>query len=96
MENKLYYIDLFDFYGSLLTEKQQEYFTEYYHHDLSLSELADNHEISRNAIHKQIKDAEHKLDFYEEKLSLYKKKKELYAIIEKIEDKKIREELEEL
>lgn len=92
----MYMIDLFDCYGSLLTEKQQNTFVDYYYHDLSLSELASNYEVSRNAIHKQIKDAEHKLQLYEEKLRIHAKKKKIYVIIEKIEDKKIRKEIEEL
>lgn len=96
MENKIYMIDLFDLYGSLLTEKQQNTFIDSYYHDLSLSELALNYGVSRNAIHKQIKEAEHKLQFYEEKLLLYKKKQKMCAIIEKIEDKQIKKELEEL
>ena len=34
------YIDLFGYYELLFTEKQIEYFKEYYYYDLSLSEIA--------------------------------------------------------
>lgn len=96
MENALKYSALFDLYGDLLTDKQRTYFTEYYFDDLSLSEIAENHDMSRNGVHKQIKDVLHKLDFYEEILHLSLKKEKICAIIEKIEDKKIKEELKEI
>ena len=47
---------LYDYYKELLTNKQREYFEDYYFDNLTLSEIADNNDVSRNAIHKQIKD----------------------------------------
>ena len=41
-------IELYDIYGLLLTDKQRMYFEEYYFMDLSLQEIADNYEISKN------------------------------------------------
>ena len=58
MEKEIYYNNLFDYYGELLNEKQQEYFKYYYFDNLSLSEIADNLNLSRNAIHKQLKQIE--------------------------------------
>ena len=55
MEEFIYYNELYDLYGKLLTDKQQEYFENYYFNNLSLSEMAENYGISRNAIHKQLK-----------------------------------------
>ena len=63
LDKKNKYNQLFDFYGCLLTEKQQEYFTSYYFDDMSLAEIADEHNISRNAVHKNIKDIKEKLDY---------------------------------
>ena len=68
MKKEIYYNNLFDYYGKLLTEKQQEYFKYYYFDNLSLSEIADNLNLSRNAIHKQLKLIEEKLEFYDNKL----------------------------
>jgi predicted DNA-binding protein YlxM (UPF0122 family) len=67
------YALLFDFYGGLLTDRQQEFFELYYHQDWSLGEIADYFQISRPAVHDLIKRAEKQLDNYEEKLKLIEK-----------------------
>ena len=66
-------IELYDIYGLLLTDKQRMYFEEYYFMDLSLQEIADNYEISKNGVFDQIKRTIHTLELYEEKLMLSKK-----------------------
>ena len=64
---------LFDFYGKLLTEKQQEMLSLYYEQDLSLSEIAEEYRISRQAVHDSLKRAEKTLEDLEGKLNLVKK-----------------------
>lgn len=64
---------LFDFYHDLLTEKQSNLLREYYFEDLSLGELATQHEISRQSAFDTIKKAETKLLDYEKKLKLFEK-----------------------
>ena len=66
-------IELYDLYFELLTDKQKEYFEEYYFDDLSIGEIALNHEISRNAVHDQLKKVIKNLEDYESKLGLLKK-----------------------
>lgn len=61
---------LFDFYAPLLKGKQREYLELYYLDDLSLSEIAEMHEVSRQAVYDHIKRAEKQLFEYEEKLNL--------------------------
>lgn len=61
---------LFDAYGCLLTEKQQKCLELYFCDDLSLAEIADELEVSRQAIHDLIKRVEHTLERYESKLAL--------------------------
>ena len=56
MEDRIYLINLYDYYGDLLTEKQKEYFESYYFANLSLSEISENTKVSRNAVHKQLKE----------------------------------------
>ena len=96
MEDILYYNELYDCYSSLLTDKQRLYFENYYFDNLSLAEIADNLDVSRNAVHKQLQITIEKLEEYEEKLELNKKKKVLDKIIKSIGDKSIKEELEKL
>ncbi len=96
MENKLlYFNDLYDYYGELLTDKQKQYFEDYYLNNLTLSEIAENNNISRNAIHKQLKEAENKLEYFEEKLNLLNRRKKIENIIKNLNEK-IKREIEEL
>lgn len=95
--------DLYDFYYPLLTSKQQSYMSLYYHSDLSLSEIAEEFSVSRQAVYDTIKRTEQMLEEYEQKLMLYKKFKrrqqllqELMKIMESDEGKKIILELEKL
>ena len=87
---------LYDYYGELFNDKQREYFEDYYFDNLSLSEIADNDNISRNAVHKGIKNVVNKLYEYENKLKLYEKDNKLKAIICKVKDQVLKKELEEL
>ncbi len=95
MQSRLYLIDLYDIYGSLLTDKQKNYFEAYYFDNLSLSEISENENITRNAIHKHIIDATTKLEYYEEKLNIYKKNKKLEQFSSKLDDT-LKKELEEM
>ncbi len=61
---------LFDFYGSLLTEKQQTFLKCYFQDDYSLGEIAADFEISRQAVYEHLKRATQMLETYEEKLGL--------------------------
>ena len=92
---ELRYSILFDYYGELFTDKQKEYFTDYYFNNLTLQEIADNNNVSRNAVHKNIKDILAKLDYYEEKLKLYSNKKKIKELIKDM-DKNIKDKIEEL
>ena len=73
MDNKVKISMLCDIYGTLLTEKQFEFINVYYNNDLSLSEIAENNNITRQAVRDIIKKGERKLFEYEEKLLFMKK-----------------------
>ena len=64
---------LFDFYGDLLTEKQKELFDLYYNEDLSLSEIAEHAEISRQGVRDTVVRAESALREIEDRVGLVKK-----------------------
>lgn len=93
MDERLYYINLYDYYGELLTEKQKLYFEDYYFNNYSLVEISENNCVTRNAVHKQLKEAIQKLSYYEEKLENYKRDMNLKKIISKIDDEKLKKEL---
>lgn len=95
MEERLNYINLYDIYGNLLTDKQKKYFEEYYFNNLSLSEISENNDISRNAIYKHIKEALEKLNYYEENLKIYEKNKRVVEFSQKL-TKELEKELKEL
>lgn len=73
MEKNVQISMLLDTYGNLLTEKQYELLDDYYNNDLSLSEIAENQEITRQAVRDNLKKGEIKLFEYEEKLGFMKK-----------------------
>ena len=70
---------LFDFYGELLTEKQQEYIDLYYNEDLSLSEIAEKSGISRQGVYDIITRAEKTLKEIEQKCGIIGKWQEARA-----------------
>ena len=73
MENNVKISILLEIYGSLLTSKQKELLEDYYNNDLSLSEIAQNNGITRQAVRDNLKKGEKKLFEYEEKLNIMKK-----------------------
>ena len=85
-----YISDLLGIYGKLLTDYQLEIMELYYFEDLSLSEIAIEKEVSRNAIFTLIKRVEKILLDYEDKLKLNAKYKK---IEKKIENDKLREDI---
>lgn len=64
---------LFDFYGELLTEHQRTIYEEVVMEDYSLSEVAEEHGISRQGVHDLVKRSSRILDDYENKLHLVEK-----------------------
>lgn len=95
MDKKIYLNNLYDYYSLLFTEKQREYFEDYYFNDLSLGEIAENNGVSRNAVHGQIKIVEEKLEAYEEALELFSKAEKIRKIIVDL-DSDVKKRIEEL
>ena len=95
MDNTVYLTLLYDYYSELLTCKQKEYFEDYYFNNLSLSEISENNNVSRNAVYKQIKETVKKLEMYEEKLKLHKKSQIIKELMKTL-DKELQEKIKEL
>lgn len=71
MKNQAYRMAmLYDFYGDLLTPRQKEFYDLYYNDDLSLSEIAENYDITRQGVRDIILRAERALEDIEEKTGL--------------------------
>lgn len=64
---------LFDYYGKLLSEKQYQAVELYYIHDLSLAEIGEELNITRQGVFDTLKRSEQKLYHYEEILGLVRK-----------------------
>lgn len=75
---------LLDFYGQMLTDKQREVTEFYYNDDLSLAEIADHCQITRQGVRDSIKRAEAQLREYEEKLGLARRFVEIQAGLDEI------------
>lgn len=96
MDKMVYFNELYDLYGELLTDKQKNYFEDYYFNDLSFSEMAENYGVSRNAIFKQIHIVTDKLEEYESVLKIYEKRNKLLEIAKAVDNESIKKQLEEL
>ena len=84
MEKNVEVSILCQLYGNLLTNKQYEFLNDYYNNDLSLSEIAENNNITRQAVRDIIKKGEKKLFEYEEKLLFMKRTLNQEKKIEKV------------
>ncbi len=76
MKKNLAMSDLIDIYGELLTDKQRDMLELYYNDDLSLAEIAEHYEITRQGVHDSIKRGEEALEEYERVLGLLKRENE--------------------
>ena len=84
MEKNVKISMLCQLYGKLLTKKQYDFIDDYYNNDLSLSEIAENNNITRQAVRDIIKKGEKKLFEYEEKLLFMKRTLNQEKKIEKV------------
>jgi len=77
---------LYDFYQALLTPKQSSYMALYYLDDYSLGEIAEEYDVSRQAVYDNIKRTEAMLEEYEAKLLLFEKFQKRSELISKMKD----------
>ena len=80
------YNTLLHIYGSLLSKTQYTFADAYFSYDLSLSEIAEAHDVSRSAVEDAIKKALKKLDEYEKNLKVLENNEQILSLIEKAKD----------
>lgn len=81
---------LYDFYGELLTERQQQVYESVVLEDYSLSEVAEDLGISRQGVHDMIKRCNHTLEEYESRLHLVEKFLCIRKQVQKIKELAVR------
>lgn len=89
MDELNYLTSLYDYYKNLLTEKQRNYFEDYYFDNLTILEIAENNNVSKNAVSKSLIEVKEKLIEYEGYLNLYKNKNKIISLLERKEYEKI-------
>ena len=80
--------NLFSVYGKLLTNRQQDIFVEYYFNNLSLAEISEDYNVSRQAVLDSLQKSEKQLVYYENTLLFNKKYLQLKQLIYKLESNK--------
>lgn len=84
IEKKMRLVELYDFYGQLLTDKQQMIMESYSNDDLSLGEISENLSVSRQAVYDNLRRAEQTLEKYENKLNLMRRFHERQEALESV------------
>ena len=84
MEKDLIFVELFELYQGLLTDRQRELFRSHYYYDLSLAEIAEPDGNTRQNVHMAIKSVKKKLEEYESVLKLREKNQKLKAVADKL------------
>lgn len=77
IEKTIFFGDLFDLYGKLLSATQEKIMKDYYYNNFTLTEIAENNKISRQAVYDAVTKAQNKLFEIENKIGAYGKINEL-------------------
>lgn len=96
MKEREYTENLYEVYKELLTDRERDYFENYYFEDYNLQEIADNNEVSKSYVGKFVNSIEEKLNHYEEVLKLYEKMSKIRNIIKYMDDIQTRIKIEEI
>lgn len=86
MEEKIEISILLSLYGNLLTKTQKKYMDLYYNQDLSLSEIGDNENITRQAVRTILVKSKAKLKEYEKELKFMKMETQIKDLLEKLDE----------
>ncbi len=92
----LRYSVLFMYYGELFSQKQKEYLKLYLEEDSSLSEIAEEYNVTRQAVFDNIKRGFKQLEEYETRLGMFRREKELKKKLEELRNDFTMENLEKI
>lgn len=87
---------IYEIYKGLLTEREQDYFENYYYEDYNLQEIADNYEVSKAYVGKYINDITEKIENYEKVLKVAEKTKRIRELIADQDDEILKLKIEEI
>ena len=96
LEETIRYSELLMLYQGLLSPTQKDILEDYFSYNLSISEIAENRNISRAAVEDAIKKGKKKLDQFEEELGSLKALEIIYEIKNDTNDKQITSKLDEV
>lgn len=96
MKEREYIEGLYDTYKNLLTDREKEYFENYFYEDYNLQEIADNYDVSKSYVGKYVNGIESKLIKYEEALNVYEKFNKIKSIVKYMDDVTTRIKIEEI
>ncbi|WP_029321809.1 YlxM family DNA-binding protein [Butyrivibrio sp. AE3004] len=87
---------LYDFYGELLTAHQRQVYEDAVYNDLSLVEIAEEYDISKQGVHDLLKRCTNSLEGYEKKLHMIERtdriRKQLGEMAAAVSDDKLEDE----
>ncbi len=96
MEKDFNFVELFEIYKDLLTDKQRDVFYSYYCLDLSLAEIAEEYKSTRQSVYDTVKSVKSKLTEYESHLKLKKMKVEILELSKKVKDQDLANKLKDI
>jgi predicted DNA-binding protein YlxM (UPF0122 family) len=82
MKDDLHFLQLLDLYSPLLTETQREIADLYFNYDLSLGEIAEQKDVSRQSVSDCLQKSRKQLEKYEEKLGFAKTLSQMQAEVD--------------
>ena len=96
MKEREYILSLYETYKELLSDREKDYFENYYYEDYNLQEIADNYEVSKSYVGKYINEIESKLKGYEKALKLVEKFTRIRNLIDELDDEVLKLKIEEI
>ena len=96
MKEREYILSLYEIYKDLLSDRERDYFENYYYEDYNLQEIADNYEVSKSYVGKYINEIQDKLKKYEDALKLVYKFNKIRQIIDEEENEVLKLKIEEI